>query len=332
MLQPRSSRFVFLGMLLLGLCVCGSTAHAQDFPNRPLRLIIPQGPGGTADVLVRILVARVSDSLGQQIVVEYRPGANAIVGLEAAAKAAPDGYTLVLGTSNSLAVNAALYKKLPYDPVADFAPVALLGKTYFTVLVPNSSPAHSVKDFIALAKARPGRLNYGASSSGTRVSIEIFAAAAKIGLNYVPYKSTAQAMTDLIGGRLDLIFEALATAVPQVKAGNARLLGITGPSRLGQYPEFQTIAESGLPGYEYSAWASIHAPAGIPGAIQQKLSGEIQKALSHPELAAQYRGAGFEPQYGNPEQLAALLRSDLEVYKKTVRIAPFAPIPRRRHS
>ena len=283
--------------------------------------MVAQASGGAADVIARILAQKLSESLGQQVIVDNRAGANGIIGVEAVAKAAPDGYTILLGSAPNLAVNSALYKKLPYDSVSDLAPIALVGKAYYAVLVPVASPANSLKDFIALAKANPKNLNYGAGSSGARANIEIFSSAAKIAMTHVPYKSNSQALMDIIGGRLDLIFETTTTAAPQIKTGKVKALALTSAERLSQYPDIPTVSESGVPGYEYSSWVSVNAPAGIPVGIQQKLSSEIMKIVGKPEVIEQFRALGFETRFGNPEQLTALLQADIVSYKKAIKDA-----------
>lgn len=309
-------------ILALVAALAGSgSALAQDYPNKPIRIIVGQAAGGASDVLARTLGSKLGDSLGQQVLVDNRAGANGIIAAEAVAKAAPDGYTLLMGSSPILAINPALYKKLPYDPIADFTPIALFGKAFYALLVPSSSPANSVKDLIALAKAKPGQLNYGAGSSGARANIEIFNSAAGIKLTHVAYKSNTQALTDLLGGRLDMLFETTVTSAPHIKAGKVKALAVTSAERLSQFPELPTVSESGVPGYEYTAWVSVHAPAGLAPGIQQRLSAEIMKVMSMPEVIERFRNLGFEPRFGNVEQVTTLLKSDIVSYKKAVKDA-----------
>lgn len=297
------------------------SAVAQDYPNKPIRIVVGQGPGGASDVLARLLASKLGDSLGLQVIVDNRPGANGIIAAEAVAKAAPDGYTLLMGSSPILAINPALYRKLPYDPVTDFTPIALFGKAFYALLVPASSPVNSVNDLIVLAKAKPSQLNYGSGSSGARANIEIFNSTAGIKLTHVPYKSNTQALTDLLGERLDVLFEATITAAPHIKSGKVKALAVTSTERLTQFPELPTISESGVPGYEYSSWVSIHAPAGLAVGIQQKLSAEVMKVMTMPEVIEKFRSLGFEPLFGNVKQVTALLKSDIVNYKKAVRDA-----------
>lgn len=310
-------------ILALVAALAGSigSALAQDYPTKPIRFIVGQAPGGASDVLARLLASKLADGLGQQVLVDNRAGANGIIAAEAVAKAAPDGYTLLMGSSPILAINPALYKKLPYDPVADFTPIALFGKAFYALLVPSSSPANSVKDLIALAKAKPSQLNYGAGSSGARANIEIFNSAAGIKITHVAYKSNTQALTDLLGGRLDMLFETTITSSPHIKTGKVKALAVTSAERLAQFPELPTVSESGVPGYEYTAWVSVHAPAGLAPGIQQKLSAEVMKVMSMPDVIEKFRSLGFEPRFGNVEQVTALLKSDIVNYRKAVKDA-----------
>ncbi len=312
----RAALFTVLGLL----CFAASVA-AQDYPNKPIRFVTSQAAGGTADILARLIGQKLTDSMGQPVLIDNRPGANGIIGIDSVAKSAPDGYTIVLGTAANLAVNAALYKRLPYEPVSELSHIALIGKTYYSLLVPATSPAKNLGEFIALARAKPGQLNYGSGSSSQRAQTEIFSNGAKISLTHIPYKSNTQAMTDLMGGRVDLLFESTATAMPTARSGKAKVLAITSPKRLALYSDVPTVAESGVPGYEWSQWVSINGPAGIAPAIIQKLSNEIMKIMANPEVVDRFRSMGLEPNYGSPEQLTALLKSDVLSYKKAFKDA-----------
>ena len=296
-------------------------AAAQDYPTKAIRFVTSQAAGGTADVMARLIGQKLADSMGQQVIVDNRPGANGIIGMDSVAKSPPDGYTIVLGTAANLAVNAALYKRLPYDPVNDMSHIALVGKTYYALLVPTTSPANTLGEFIAMARAKPGHLNYGAGSSSQRAQTEIFSGGAKISMAHIPYKSNTQAMIDLMGGRVDLLFESTGTAMPAVKSGKAKVLAITSPRRLAIYPDLPTVAESGVPGYEWSQWVSINGPAGIPPAIINKLTQEIAKVMANTEVIDRLRGMGLEPFYGTPDQASSLLKSDVLSYKKAFKDA-----------
>ncbi|MGE4243069.1 Bug family tripartite tricarboxylate transporter substrate binding protein [Ramlibacter sp.] len=307
-------------LLAIASLVATPSAHAQDYPNRPVKLVVAQAAGGAADVLGRVLATRLSDALGQQVIVDNKAGANGIIGVEAVAKAPPDGYTLLLGSAPNLAINPALYRKLSYDPMTDLAPIAILGQVYYAVLVPANSPANTMSEFIAMVRAKPNQFNYGSGSSGARANIEIFNTAAKIQINHVPYKSNSQALVDTVGGRLDMIFETTTTAAPQFKTGKVKVLAITSPERHFLHPEIPAVAEA-VPGYEYSSWVSVNAPAGIPPAVQQRLTNEIGKIMARPDVIEQFRALGFEPKYGNASVLATRLANDITRYKKAVKDA-----------
>lgn len=308
-------RFVVSVALAL---VGGETASAQDYPVKPIRLVVAQASGSSGDVFARLIGQKLQEALGQSVIVDNRPGANAIIGVQAVVKAAPDGYTILLGTTPNLAINAALYQKLPYDTVADLSPVALVAKAYFIALAPVNSPMQSMKEFIAAAKAKPNQLTYGSGSSGATISIEMFSAAARIKLLGVPYKSSSAALMDVIGGRVDFVYEAVPTAAIQMKTGTVKPLAITSPQRYPQFPDLPTIAEAGLPGFEYSSWVGLHGPSGIPSAIQKKLSGELRKILSSQDVTEKLRTLGFEPRYGTPGQLPSLLEADIASYRKII--------------
>jgi len=317
MFATALSRIGTWGGIVVALAAGTGTALAQEFPIKPVRLIIAQGPGGATDSYARLLGMKLGDALGQPFVIDYRAGANGIIGMEATAKAAPDGYTIGMGNAVNLAMNSAVYKKLPYDPLSDFAVVSLLGKSYYGLLVPKSSPANNVKEFVALARSKPGALNYGAGGAGTRVATELFATNAKITLHHVPYKTTAQAMTDLLAGRIDLLLEASGSVLAQLKGGNVKLLGMTNPTRISMYPDLPTLTEGGVD-FDYSSWTAIVAPAGYPAAAQRRIASAMQRILAERDVIAQYHTYGLEPQYGTPEQVMGLLRSDMAIYKKLV--------------
>ncbi|MCG3186384.1 MAG: hypothetical protein IOMNBAOH_00941 [Rhodocyclaceae bacterium] len=294
---------------------------AQTYPNKPIRFIVTQAAGGTSDVIARAFAQKLSEFLGQQVVVDNRPGANGIIGAEVVLKSPPDGYTLLFGSSPILAINPALYKKLPYDPVSDFSHIAMMGKAFYAVLAPLGSNVKSIGDFIQSAKTKPFQLNYGSGSSGARANIEMFLAAAGIKVTHVPYKSNTQALSDLLANRLDLLFEATVTAAPHIKSGKVKALAVTSTRRLPQFPDLPTVSESGVPGYEYTAWVSLAAPAGLPKDVQKRLSEETEKVIGSPEIVERFRGMGFEPEYLNGDQTLKLLRSDIDNYKKAVRDA-----------
>ncbi len=313
-----------LARILLGLLAAMGTVQsvcAQGYPTRPIRFIVGQGPGGASDVVARAIAQKLVERLGQQVIVDNRAGANGIIAMEATAKAVPDGYTIALGSSPMLAINPSLYKQLPYDPVRDFSPIALVGVASYVIVARPSLPANSVKDLVALAKSKPGQLNYGAGSSGARIGTEMFNSAAGISLTYIPYKSAPQALTDLLAGQVDLVLEPVMSASAHIKADRLKALAVSTAKRVRQFPDIPTMAESGISGYEFSSWLSIHAPAGIPKSIVEKLNTEIVRILKLPEIVDQLRSLGFEPQSSTPEELAAFTTAEIAKYANVVKIA-----------
>ena len=313
-----------LARILLGLLVAMGAVQsvcAQGYPARPIRFIVGQGPGGASDVVARAIAQKLVERLGQQIIVDNRAGANGIIAMEAAAKAAPDGYTIALGSSPMLAINPSLYKQLPYDPVRDFSPIALVGVAPYVLVARPSLPANSVKDLVALAKSKPGQLNYGAGSSGTRIGTEMFNSAAGVSLTYIPYKSAPPALIDLLAGQVDLVLEPVMSASAHIKAGRLKALAVSTAKRVPQFPDVPTLSESGISGYEFSSWLSIHAPAGVPKNIVEKLNTEIVKILKLPEIIDKLRSLGFEPQSSTPEELAAFTSAEIAKYAKVVKAA-----------
>ena len=312
------------GALLIGLA--GIDAQAQSYPSKPVRLIVPLGAGGATDINARVLAEKLGERLGQAIVVENRPGAEGIIGMDAAAKSAPDGYTLVLGSSTTLAANFSLRSKLPFHPVNDFAPVAMAFKNAFNALVIHPGlPAQNLQEFIALARSKPGQLFYGTATSGSKICTEMFKTMAGVNLAMVNYKSSPTALNDLMGGQLHFICEPVATVMPHVRAAKLRVLGITSPARLTGAADVPTVAEAGLPGFEYSAWVGVFAPAGTPRDIITRLSGDIAVVLNQPETAKRIQNAGFDPMVGGPEELAALLQKEMDRAVKVVRDAGIQP-------
>lgn len=296
-------------------------AQAQDYPTRPIRFVLSQGAGGTTDVVARTIAQKLGESLGTQVVVENRAGANGIIGAEAVARAAPDGYTITLGSSSTHAINPSLYRQLPYDALRDFTPISLVGKAYYAVVVHPSVSANSLSALIALAKARPGRLNYGSGGSSARIGSEMLNLAAGMQLNPIPYKSSPQALNDLLSGQLDVMIEPVLSAAPHIRSGKLRALAVTTPRRIAQLPEVPTTAEAGLPAYAFSAWLALYAPAGVPAPIVQKLQAEMVRILALPEVIERFHSVGFEAQASTPQQLAEFAQSELAAYAKVVRDA-----------
>jgi tripartite-type tricarboxylate transporter receptor subunit TctC len=295
---------VAAGLMLAGAL---APAHAQDYPTRPITLVVPYAAGGGNDVMARIVAERMSRTLGQQVVVENRPGAGGSVATRQVARAAPDGYTLVIGGTGTLAVNPTLYANVGYDPRKDFAPVGLIGTSALIILVNPGLPAHSVKDLIALAKQDPGKLTYASAGvgSGIHLGTVLFEMMAGIKLTHVPYRGTGPALTDLIGGHVAMYFSSLPSAVGITRDGKVRALAVTGARRSDVFPDVPTVAEAALPGYEAVLHYGIAAPAGTPRPIIDKLNAALRETLAAPDTRERMGKDGTEPLPSSPEDYAA---------------------------
>ncbi len=291
--------------VMAAVCLLASIAQAQNFPTKPLKLVVPYAPGGVTDQLARAVAERLGQALGQSVVVENKPGANTIIGAEAVARATPDGYTLFMGSSASLAVNALLYQKLPYDPKRDFAGVTLLAQTSLVMEVPSSVPANTVKEFVDLAKAKPGSMNFASVGNGNPLHLagELFNSMAGVQIVHVPYNGSAPALTALLGGQVQLMYDAILTSQPHIKAGKLRALATTGAKRISILPDVPTIAESGYPGYEAGIWFALVVPNATPAAIVQRLNAEATKILRQPEMKARFDGLALELIPSTPEEV-----------------------------
>jgi len=298
--------------LVLALAVAGPVA-AQGYPAKPIRLVAPSTPGDAPDVIARMVADKLSIALGQQVVVENRPGAGGVVGSEIVAKALPDGYTLIMGNAGSHGINAAVYSKLPYDIQRDFAPVSQIALAPNIFVVNPDIPAKSIPEFVAYAKARPGQLAYasGGNGSSAHMSMELLKSMAGIELIHVPYKGSSPALTDVMAGQVAVMSVNMPPAVPLVKAGKLRALAVTTRTRSPLMPEVPTVAESGLPGYETVAWFGVLAPAGTPKEIVNRLSVEIAKIARSPEMRERLVSLGAEPVGGTPDEFAAVIARDI---------------------
>ena len=274
------------GAVLASIGLVSRPVSAQDYPTRPVTIIVPQPPGGGTDIISRIIGEQLSKQLGQPFVIENRTGAGTVVGTAAAATAAPDGYTLLAGLNSNMAVNPSLFAKLSYDPIRDFTPVGMLAEFPFVLVVSNNFPAHSVKELIALAKSKPGEINYASAGNGTgqHLSMELFKLMAGVNLTHVPYRGAAPAYTDVISGQTPVFFDNLASALGQIKGGTVRALAVTGTERSPLVPDVPTVAEAGVPGYENYVWFGLWAPKKTPQPIVEKLYAQIRKALADPTV------------------------------------------------
>ncbi len=293
---------------------------AQGWPSRPIRMVVPLSPGGFADVPGRILAARLSSLLGYNVFVENRPGAGGTIGADFVAKSAPDGYTLLF-TGTPHVISAWIYKKLPYDPLKDFEPVALVASGPYVLVVNPQLPVHSIRELVAAAKAQPGKIDYASSGNGSAQHLvsALFASMAGIELNHVPYKGSGPAMQDLLGGQVKVSFAGIPNVLPHVKAGRLRALAVSTPQRSPDLPDVPTAAEAGVPGYQATLWLNLAAPAGTPGEIVQRLYAETAKALQDAELQQSFRAAGVEASPMSPQELAGFMRAEYEKWGKVVR-------------
>lgn len=294
---------------------------AGTYPDRAIRLVVPFPAGGGVDIVTRILAAELTDKLGQQVVVDNRAGASGILGSEFVAKAAPDGYTLLMGNVATHAVNPSLYRKLSYDPLKDFSPVSRVAEVPEMLLVHPSVPATTVKELIAFAKTRPGELTFGSAGNGTppHLAAELFKSMAKINIVHVPYKGTPPAMTDLMGGHITMIFSNILSALPPVNANKLKALGVTSRKRARVAPNIPTIAESGLPGFEEYSWYGVLAPAGTPSAIVTKLNGAIVQSLKSPTIVERLLQQGAEINTSSPAEFRDFIAVEIERYAKIIK-------------
>jgi tripartite-type tricarboxylate transporter receptor subunit TctC len=297
-----------------------ATAQAA-FPSKPVRLVVPFPPGGTTDILARAVAQKLSDAWGQQVIVDNRPGAGGNIGSELVAKAAPDGYTLLMGTVGTHAINPSLYSKMPYDNVKDFVPVILVAGVPNVLVVNPSLPVNSVQELIAYGKANPGKLNFASSGNGTSIHLsgELFRTMTGVQMTHVPYKGSAPALTDLVGGQVQLMFDNLPSSLPFIKAGKLRALAVTSTARSVTLPDLPTLAESGLPGFEASSWFGILAPARTPGDIVAKINGAVAAWLASPEAKEKLAGQGAIAAGGPPDAFAAHIAAETSKWAKVVK-------------
>jgi tripartite-type tricarboxylate transporter receptor subunit TctC len=304
------------------ILLCGNVL-AQGYPNKPVRLIVPYPAGGGTDFFARLVGGKMAEFLGQQIVVENRPGAATLIGAEAAARSPADGYTLLLADSTTVAVNPNLYKKLPYDPQKDFAPISLTARFAMLLVVnPNVMKAGSVKEFVDAAKA-PGKLNFASVGAGTthHLAMELFMQQTGIQMTHIPYKGAAPAVQDLLGGQVPAMFLDLATGRPHILSGKIRALGVASPKRIAPLPDVPTIAESGVPGFEAWAWQGLLAPAGTPADALARIRTEYAKAVNDPAVRQKLLDAGIEPLTSTPDEFTAYMKSETAKWAKVVKDA-----------
>lgn len=298
------------------------TASAQAYPTRPVRLIVPFPPGGAVDAYARAVQPALAENLGQPIVIENKAGASGMIGAELVAKAPPDGYTLLVGNVATLAMNAGIYTRMPYDPVKDLTPVMQTVMVNYVLVVSPGVPVRTVAELVAYAKASPGKLSYGSSGSGSaqHMAAELFKAQTGVNITHVPYKGTGALVGDLVAGHIQVAFADQASMMPQVKAGKLRALGVGGARRSPEYPDIPTVAEAGnLPGYEAVAWQGMAAPAGTPPPIVRRLNEAFQKVQADPEVRKRLAAAGLTPVGGSPDDFGKYIRSEIAKWSKVAK-------------
>ena len=307
--------------VVFALGAVAAAAAAQTYPNRPIRFILPFAPAGGTDVVARLFGDRITQDFGQQVVIDNRPSAGGIVGTEMGVRAEPDGYTLVMGLPVTITVAPAIFRKLPYDPVRDLAPVGLLGSSAYVLAVNPSLPAKSVGELIALAKAKPGTLRYAAGTvgAGNHLSAELFKSMTGTNMLYVPYKGGGPALVGVFTGEAQLIFGSMLTTVPHVRSGKLRALGVTSLARAAALPDVPTIAEAGVPGYDVPVWFAIFVPKRTSPQIVAVLNGEIQKLMNDPRAKTTFAAQGLEAHPTTPEELARMIRAEIAKWARVVK-------------
>jgi tripartite-type tricarboxylate transporter receptor subunit TctC len=296
-------------------------AQAQSWPNKPIRLVVPFSAGGNTDIVARLFAQELSKTLGQSVIVENKPGASGNIGADAVAKSAPDGYTLVMGTVGTHAINASLYKKMPYDAIKDFAPVTLLASVPNVLVVPPSLPVKSVKELVAYGKANPGKLSFASSGVGSSIHLsgEMFRTTTGIDMTHIAYKGSAPAVTDLIAAQVQLMFDNLPTSLQYVKTDKLRALAVTTAKRIEALPDVPTMIESGFPGFETGSWFGVFAPAATPKDIIARLNTELLKIAQTPEMQQKLLQSGAEPVGKGSEEFTAYVRSETTKWAKVVK-------------
>jgi tripartite-type tricarboxylate transporter receptor subunit TctC len=297
-------------------------ANAQSFPSKPIKMVVPFPAGGTVDFFARVVSTKLSESLGQPVLVENRAGAGGNIAVAAVVKSAPDGYTLLMG-SEIVAINTSLYSRLSYDPLKDLAPITLVGTVPNILIVNPALPANSVKELIALAAKSPGKISFASTGQGTssHLSSELFKLMANVDITHIPYKGGPPAVADLIGGQVNMMFINMPTGIGHVKSGKARILAVSSLRRVSQLPEVPTVDQAGLKGYDTQAWSGLYAPAGTPPEVIAKLNAEVVKILKMPAVREQLAAQGAEPVGDSPEEFARFMRDEIAKWAKLIKIS-----------
>lgn len=323
-MKPHSLMVALCGVVLLNW---GTLAAAQNYPSKPVRFVVPFAPGGSTDTLARAMGGKLAELLGQQVVIDNRPGANGDIGTSIVARAVPDGYTIVLGYIANFGIGPSLYDKMPYDPVKDFAPVTQVAGASNILVIHPSLPAKNFKEFIAYSKANPKKVTFASASVASvgHLTGELLNDLAGIDMVHVPYKGSGQAITDLVGGHIKVMISGMASTLPHVKSGKLRGIATTGARRTPATPDLPTIAESGFPGFEATSWFGVLAPAGTPRPVVMRLNKDLIQALQDPAVAKRLADVGFEITTGTPEQFAAYIQSEIKKWAKVVKASGAKP-------
>lgn len=324
---PRATRtLAALGAFGVALCLATtSPAHAEAYPTKPVKLVVPYPPGGPTDIVARVVAQKLSEQTGQQFIVDNRPGAGGNTGAELVARSAPDGYTLLIATT-AHAINPSLFKNLGYRLTRDLAPVSLLTSGPLVIVANPALPAKNVAELVALARTRPGQLNFASSGNGqsTHLAAELFASMAGVKMTHIPYKGSAPALTDVMGGQAQLMFDTMLSAMPHVKGGKLKALAVTSAQRSPAAPDVPTVAESGVPGlqgYEAIAWNGLLAPAGTPPEVVARLNAELKKALTLPEVKDKFAAQGFAATWNTPEAFGGFMNTEVEKWAQVVKVS-----------
>lgn len=313
----------WMGLACVAVCAAASgLATAQDYPNKPVKLVVPYPPGGPTDIVARVVAQKLQEQMGQPFVIDNKPGAGANTGAEAVARSAPDGYTLLVATT-AHAINPSLFSKLTYQLLKDLTPVSQLTSGPLVIVANPALPAQNIQELIALAKGKSGGLNFGSSGNGqsTHLSAELFSAMAGVKMSHVPYKGSAPALTDVMAGQTDLMFDTMLSALPHVKAGKLKALAVTSSQRSPVAPNIPTVAESGLPGYEAIAWNGILAPAGTPKEVIARLNTELRKVLENPDVRQRFEAQGFAASWNSPTDFGNFLQAEVGKWAKVVQVS-----------
>lgn len=313
---PRSAATILLTLLLV-------PAHAQSWPTKPIRFIVPLAPGGSVDIAARLVAQELSTTLSQQVAVDNRAGGGGNIGAELAARAAPDGYTIVMGSSSNFGVNPSLYRNLPFDPIKDFEPVGMVSLAPNVLVLNPSVPARTVRELVALAKARPGSLNFASSGTGgsPHLAGELFKLVTETNITHIAYKGTGQAMGDLLAGQVQMSFGTVLALLPQIKSGKLRALAVTTKKRVAALPDVPTMAEQGYAGIETTAWNGVLAPARTPQAVIRRLNGDLVRILSTPQVRDRFDAQGAEAVPSSPAEFGQFIREEIDKWGKVVRAA-----------